>query len=253
MENQVPASILAKIKKLLALANGAKEIGSLAEAEVAAAKASELMREYNIAISDVNLESGIPITSECMDAEEFLKKNEGQWILKLYSTIAYHNFCKVIVRVGYRQKTTGIRIVGEPMNIEMVKFIVDQLANNIRILAKKYWGIYDYEMGDNNPEKETKNTFIRGFYSGAASGIYKKLKDQENATKATEQANNQVGLMVVKHAAVDKWIEENLKIQNGGGPRKLSSDHGYGSGFAAGNKMNINKGLTNERGQKFIS
>lgn len=302
---EIPENILKRIKKLLNLADGAKKVGSIAEAESAALKASELMAEYNLAIHDINLhEDDTPKVGDLiLDHFDLNFKNEGDWVIQLYHVISYFNYCRAINREddlwwvdkknydamcfernrhpngsdswskvnreiykkyytrGWKEKKIKtVRLVGEPMNIEMTKYIVVQLINKVRPLVKDAWKQYDetpfipdyIETDLGYTVKEKKGQFRRGFLMGFVRGVQRKLSDQKKNMEIKQPQLKTMALTLTNK--VDLWVDQNIKFSKGrmrsGGSK---SNDGSTMGYAAGLKTTINKGVgSNQLNQKLL-
>ena len=151
---EIPKNIYEKLQKLLRKADSAKEVGNLAEAEAFANKASEILMEYNLSREQIDLEDKPKVVRDHIPntMKDFLPKNEGRWLVLLYNVIARHNLCRIVTHEDGRK---GLSVMGEKINIEIVRYICDQLEAKIRILVKQAYR--DYR------GLEKKNAFIRGF------------------------------------------------------------------------------------------
>lgn len=247
--SQIPDHILKRLQKLLKLAKGAKEVGSLAEAENAATRANEILLEYNLSTDDVDLEDKPKVgQSKVNDWENkeqerinFMPKNEGKWLIELYFCICKHNLCRGLSNGRY-----NFTILGEPQNIEMVKYIAEQLKHKLRHLARDGWKKYQEQGG-----WDKKNAYIRGFLLGAVEGIDSKLYDQR---WEMEQKNNKItDLIHIKGNAVKEYEEANFKNIGSFKSGKSRAWDGQADGYEAGQKVEINKGLgSNAVNQKLL-
>lgn len=226
--------IIDKIRKLIAKQKSAEQIGSLKEAVIFAAKIQDLLTKYNLEIMDIG------------DAQEKLKmgrvnfnnvinrKNEGKWEPMLYGILANFNYCRVVVHT-INGKALSISMVGTKTNIEMVKFLGDQLQAKIRILEKVDW----VEKGRHGGEKRGK--FKKGFYLGAIKGIEFQLEKQRKAQITVQVKIDTLVVQTDKDLvnAIDKLF----------GPLKDSKEMKFSSGIGAtmgnerGRNININKGI----------
>lgn len=179
-ELNVPINVLAKVQKLLSLADGAKAVGSTAEAENAASKASRLLMEYNISEEEARQfgQTKKAVKEESIDHTKKNGPKEGDWVRHLYSGIAKHNLCQVIIQKGhgkYKIPDTLI-LIGTDTNRELVNYFAEYLVPQIRQLARKSWSEY---MG-----KEKRLSYIRAFLLGCAHGIAHKLAEQQEQMAA---------------------------------------------------------------------
>lgn len=269
----VPDKIIARIQKLNNLKEGAEAVGSLAEAENAAAKMQALLMEYNLTLQDVTkqqVEAKANIVDDWINLSDKQDKRESFWVPKLYGAIARNNLCYVSV------SQHGIRIIGHDHNIRLVLYIAEQMVAKVRIAEKQAWKMHEADTTKPEWAKEKRGTFRRGFFDGAAHGINQRLRrEKEEMGKDT----NPYAIVIVKaEKEVDDWIKEyndRVRKQNAEwkanlseedkarmekeakkrmkamekrkGPKGLSSNQGWRSGYDAGLKMDINKGMENQK------
>ena len=295
----IPEEIFTRLKKLLKSEESFRKTGSVAEAAAFAAKALELMAEYNLSKSDINLEDKSKIGDVTMDYRDIFPKNEGTWVKDLYHTVAYYNYCRAInfvqdlcdlhreeydimrkaaekesednlsykKRIEFKEKwftkTWGhkkvltIRLIGEENNVEITKYIIDQLISKARSLARESWKLYDKEFieqfDDYSSPKEKRGQYIRGFLTGFVSGISTKLsvtterilkEKPQIATMELSLRNN------VEDYYKSKFTDSGKKSKGG----NTKSEHGNIEGFKKGLETQINKGLdTNSLNQKLLN
>lgn len=227
-------TILEKVQKLLRLQHGAEAIGSLHEAELAAQKAQDLLLKYNLELADV---TGF-VKPDANDIRRFDEtgivnpKNEGKWIHSLFSVLCRHNFCRLIVRTSKYMDDYAI-LIGTKDNVEVVKFLADQLSNRIRIAEKNAWKA--------NTSDEKRNAFRRGFFLGAVRGIDQQL---ELKRLADIQANVKVTTLVhVQDNKIKEFIQKEFDNLSKGRSSRVSATNGYAMGKETGRSMNINRGV----------
>jgi len=109
--------ILDKIKKLLALSTSSNPN----EAASAAAKAQALLAQYNLELSQVEAHGG-----EASDygQQDVAVGGVSRWRKTLMLVLARPNFCAVVSYKG----TERVSIVGEPHNLEAVKYLYKYLV-----------------------------------------------------------------------------------------------------------------------------
>jgi hypothetical protein len=243
-QTQIPAEILSKLQKLLTL----RDVSNVqAEIENAAARIQEILLKYNLTMADIS--SKDPKKKETMGRGNFhldglQKKTEANWVFNFLSVICEHNLCAAVLTYSpTKGKHRGtVNIIGTHFNIEMVKFLASQLIPRIKNACKTAWK----EFADKVDEKE--NTFKRGFYRGCVLGIHYKLQAQEEQLK---RENSNMGLMVIKNwgeviKAKDEIFGNNLKENKAGQSGRKQSDSIL-IGYKAGQDMEINKGLGNDK------
>ena len=247
---EVPKSIFEKIKKLLCLAEGARAINSLHEAELATLKAQELLLEYNLSIENINLRDKEPIIKDSVNNWDkpndfkvnFAPKNEGKWIISLYFCICRHNFCR-----GISHKNHDFTILGEKHNTEIVNYICQQLITKLRILAKESYKKYCHE----ERGYENKGSYIRGFFKGAIDGINDKLYSQK--VKIMSENTNINALVLVKNEALKKFEAKEYPKLGIFNPGHNNSYYGKIHGYKTGNNLSINKAIeTSALNQKML-
>lgn len=235
---EVPENILKRLKKLLNMAKGAEEIGSASEAEIFAAKAQQIMAEYNLELSQISLEEDKPkVGKDYLKPEEVNRKNQGKWLFRLYTCICYYNYCKAILTFA----EDSLILVGEPHNVEMVKYIVTQLSERVKPILKNEWAKHRKLPKE---EQEKKGQFIRGYLIGYVHGINYKLHTEKEILHK-KRPEIQTMALVLRDAVV-KFVEEEMKTQTSkfkGKPTK--SQAGYELGYNKGLNTSIDKGLTN--------
>jgi len=227
-------SIKSKIEKLFNKAESAKELGSLAEAEMFMAKAQDILMKYNIDKGDLNLgfEQGNPcIVDKYLNMKDLhgWSKTDGRWLLQLYSYVGRFNFCKVV-----SHGTNLITIIGEPVNVDTIKYMVANIVPKIKQLRGKAWREY------HGPEKT--NSFKRGYYAGAASGIFAKLRDQQEANKV--KFSGLEGIIKLHNVMVDEKTAETFNSLRSAKGRQLSSVSGFNRGHSDSKGISLNKGVS---------
>jgi len=233
-------SIIEKVQKLLELQKGAEAIGSLEEAANAAEKVQRLLIKYNLELADIaeyEPEKKAKVgRAACRDI--YAKKNEGQWIYRLYTVLANHNFCQVILftyRMENGKKNMYVNLIGTRENVTVVKFLSDQLESRIRVLEKKAWENRFFR-------QEKRNAFRRAYFMGACEGINAQLKD---AKVRAMQENVKVTDLVVQ---TDKELADAIKkmfpnLKEGRMSKSLSARMAGMMGYNDGKSMNINRGI----------
>lgn len=131
--NQTPhEALIEKIQKCLALSTSP----NLNEAAAAMEMAQKLMTKYNIELYQVEQHTG-KRNEEIVSNNFDLGVGRGspvKWRQDLIFAIARHNFCRGLAYTG-RQSHGRMTIVGEPHNIEIVKFFYNYLSTTVDRLA----------------------------------------------------------------------------------------------------------------------
>lgn len=235
------SKILAKLKKILELQEGAKAVGNLAEAEAAARRAQTLLLKHNLELADVegyNADKLVIHRIEFDFSDEYVK-TESDWVPKLVGVIARHNLCRVILSYSYedqikKRQPTLYNILGTELNVMAAEYISRQLITKVRYAARKAWSTYT--------GIEKRNTFIRGFLRGAVIGIHAQLEEQRKQDIAVQ--SNALVVVDQHKSAVDRAVQEifgNLKSRKA---NSLSGASGVGEGVKFGKSVNVNRGIT---------
>lgn len=233
-------TIIEKVQKLLELQKGAESIGSLAEAVNAAEKVQTLLLKYNLEMADISAHD--PEQEQKMGRviyqDVYAKKNEGQWIYRLYTVLAKHNLCKIIFtefRDMYGKKNMYVNLIGTKDNVLVVKFLADQLENRIRRLETKAWNEEGRHFG------EKRNAFRRAYFMGACHGIDTQLAEAKRKAMEIPQVNALVLATDIKlRNAVAQFFPY---LRTGRATRSLSAQVGGSLGYRDGKNMAINRGI----------
>ena len=227
-----PENVLELLRKLLAFEEGAHKIGSVHEAEVAAAKIQEILIKYNLDKEKVAGNQNKYVMLR-LKSSDYTSKTEGKWVRMLLSGIATYNFCEVVVMSGGYLDSSEFCLIGTEDNVKMVEFIFNQLRVRIFELSKEAWKRY-YSI-------EKRNTYLRGFLMGAAIGIRNKL--QAEWEKAQKSSESTTALIVTNKAALDEFKHSVFKNLKSKGYSSSSSIDGYLDGKKAGRSIDIHKAI----------
>lgn len=230
----VKEAILEKVKKLMELQKGAEAIDSMEEAANAADKVRRLLLKYNLEMADVHaLEDEDPLGRH--DQKDISpKKNEGQWIFALYTALAKYNLCTTIkIQMSRDALNSYLSIVGMKENVEVVKYLGEQLDVRIRIMEKEAWS-------NKSPYViEKRNTFRRGYFIGAVQGIGSQLREREEAQMESEEAVN--ALVLVNKEQLREAVSKNFGPTRKAKRSSLKGSQGNSMGYKDGKSMNINQ------------
>lgn len=240
----IPEHIKVKLQKLFAFEEGARNIGSLHEAENAALRIQEILMNYNLQREDIKEKSKYKI--KYIELVKYYKKNEGRWIVSLFANISQHNMCDVITQsIPKTHLFDRVLILGEEVNIEIVEYTVEQLIPVLRYLSKDAWKAY------NGPEK--RNAFIRGFLQGAVWGVSARLAAELNHIR-TENVKADA-LVLHEKAKVREFRDEQFPTLGKEKKSSLTAFDGQRAGYKKGKELSIKKGLngdSNALNQKLI-
>lgn len=141
MNETVNDSVIEKIRKLIAHADSARAIGSLAEAEAFGAKVSELLAKHKLEMSDVEfaaVKETDPIARQYVHPREggYRKVAVRQWWREsLGSTIARAHFCRILVY----EKHNGLTFVGRGADRAVAVHLFIVLGRALERLVEREW------------------------------------------------------------------------------------------------------------------
>lgn len=244
--------VIRQIKALLQLSEKQGDAGSIAEAESAAAKATQLMLEYNLEMHQLGGDKS-DIDGVRAKINDRQNKTDGDFVLRMYSCIAQFNFCKVI-HFTNKKDLGSVGIIGTKVNMEMVCYISDQLIERLKILEKQKWKQWEVFTD------QKRNAFRRGYYQGAVDGIQYKLHLQREYEKQqqeiiagerrlaqgfTEGSENSLILFSDKNSQlIQEFIDSQIgELDPARKKRILKAQDAKGLGYRDGKNMDINKGL----------
>jgi hypothetical protein len=227
MEN-VNESILDKMKKLLAKAESAKEIGSLAEAEAFMAKVNELLMLHNLSMFDLHKHAakGTDEFATWGYSERIVYKENlagDQWKRLLLNVICKHNLTWSTIRKS--DKT--LCVYGDMQNVESTVWMFYFLETKLMVLAKQYMNELPKDVRDAN----CRHYHLKNFLIGAVDGLDTKLKKQ------TAESNN--AMVVSNKTALDKFIRAKLPNIKEAKCMRVEAGNGYAEGFEAGSNMSL--------------
>ena len=238
-------TILAKIQKLMRLQESAQAIGSIAEAANAAERVQDLLLKYNLSMAEVEgfEEDESKVIHEIVNASDLnFNHREGKWLTALAGGLSRYNMCRSINTVS-GNKLVKITFIGEPQNLEVVRYLFEILVPRARQLVRQEFNRY------NGLEK--LGTFRRGYLMGFAMGVSTQLRE---AQERQERESAQVTALVrVKSEAVEKKTEELFPYLRSARSSRTSSLDGSMRGYTAGKSTLLNKGVGGRSSKGFIS
>lgn len=235
MENQTSKKILERIRKMMQKAESAKEIGSVAEAEIFSKKVQELLQKYNLSKSDITLEQA----EKEVEHEEMGSRVKGMSGMHLGYNIMHqiciHNWCQAYTYRRERKNPTMI-VVGSPENVEVCKYIYSIVSRAFKEEAARSY------KENKDSILESRLVYMREFIQGAAIGLGAKLKAEKE--RLQKENKNSSALMVINDQAITNYIEQKW----GGTARGRStsyqrSNSARGKGYEFGKNVKINKGV----------
>ena len=185
-----------KIKGLLArnVQNGA----TIAEAEVCLEKAYQLLSQFDLDIEDL-LKDTDPNTQKVIREDVYESGNIAPELWELYCQVAWLFNCEAIKSMkrvaGYKYRKTFIDIIGNPINVEKVKYFMNLFIDMVQQLIKS-----EQITGLRNI-----NSFKRGFYLSTACKAQKIRFEREKQEEQEQQTGT--SLMVLDRQNVEDFIQ----------------------------------------------
>ncbi len=236
-------AIMSKIKKLKAMYEGAKKIGSEGEAQAAAALLNKLLLQYNLSMDELDLSDKPkdPIGHEVISGYEY-KSIGGEWENRLTNVLCRHNLCQSYV---YGSSYKRLLIVGTKENLELVKWMLAMLKERYvafsKVAYKAYKESYDYRY-----TRYSKDRFQRSYLLGCAEGLDAKLNEEREREKKEDVkfATQVTALVVQTDGALKNYVAEQFgKTGHRTGGRTYAGNARQ-QGFAEGKRTELYKPIS---------
>ena len=224
--------ILEKIRKLLRLADtsrGATE----SEAQLALAKAQELMTRHNIDSALLRMERGESGHGFTVDKGKVdLPKTLNPADLMILSLLQGHFNVKTILMPNGRG--TPVDIIGSPADIDFAIYVFQYLRQTFF----RCWN--EFKRVHANPDKAS-------YYRGLRDGLNTALKEaKQRAEESYGSGERQTyGLVLVdQQAAIKQYVDEHYgKLRKRSGARRKMHSGSYTAGESKGRTIQINRPL----------
>ncbi|MBF0565960.1 MAG: DUF2786 domain-containing protein [Nitrospirae bacterium] len=226
MMNTQHNAVIEKVRKLLALSESSNEH----EAALAAEKARELLESYDLSLSDVE-----SVPDAVMDKfYDLSRRSVPRWLYVLIDAVSEHFNCKAIYyRMDYENPTVRVRFIGTETDIEITEYVFTYLRRTVDDMTAR----------QSTPEGHQGRRFKNSFRYGVAEGITLKLEQMRAAHERhmPENLKARAGeLVVVKTAAVDDFIKNNLPPLRTTKSSFSISSTAYNLGVEKGRQVSIN-------------
>ena len=265
-------AITTKLTQIRALAERA---GTLAEAEVAAAKLTDLLTRYNLTLADLDAhaeKAGRRVQSEDLDYQ----KSANKWHGSLLHVLARAHMCRA---VSHPWKNS-VTVVGHAHNLIVVRELYLWLVDEIDRLAKierdrikamplpeepgprpdyiPYGkpGYHDYKMAIRDYHERERpyrdaarlkhdaanrwSAFRHAFRLGAVNGIREALRKAQQQVKDSVTTEQWAIVPVLEKEVAQVYREMFPHTTPGSAPR-MSSSGAYSAGRAAGAGINMHR------------
>lgn len=238
MENK----ILDKLRKLLLHKQSAEEIGSTAEAEAFAIKIQKLLNEYNLSLSDIDLEDRKTniVREKGLDAKS--KGFKGRSSYLVMNVIAKHNWCRAY-STGFAN--TGIMsIIGSKENVEICKYLHSILYPLSVKLGRKEYNDFlknDVSLKLGLIKKPSRGKYLRAFINGFADGLSVKFQEEKNKFKV--EYTGASSLIVCNDKMLAEFEQKEIGKINTFKTKISKVGNANAKGFEAGKNVDITKGI----------
>lgn len=225
-----------QIKALMAKTtqNGCSEEEAMAAAEAV----SRLLNKYELDLTDIELRESTT-SHETVDT----RVKSVTYMDYVVTAIAELMDCKVWVQAG--EGAFGGRVfhfLGLDHDVVVAKYIYS-ICDRAIIFA---WEDHKREIDFTRQPQSKKGKIKDSFQLGMASRLASRLRGMKKKQKEENMATTGRDLVVVKSAIVDEAFAE-LGITLGkarGGNKSINYDSHYQAGSQAGDRVNLNKGVT---------
>lgn len=232
--------VLAKIQKLLSLANSSNEH----EAKLAADKASQLLTKHNLSTQDIK--EGKQYSSIHIDQKRSRRAFHQDLIFSLLMEFFFIEVVqsRKIVRSILGKRTELVAVfIGEEHNVTVAKYVYEFLD---RAFVEAWEGFKKkYEAEGYKGLTKHKKSFFTGFYAGI----------HENLTATRQTAEQEAGLVVVKDPGIKDFMDEMFQDSLSEG-KALTTDANGGvamdEGYSKGKETHIAMGLDSSNESSYI-
>lgn len=192
--------VIAKIRKLLALSESPNEH----EAALAASKARQMMRDYQIGVLEVH-------GTAQAGAEMAIIKDARR--IEYWESWLFSHLARRFDVFGFRSKS-GLQAIGTELDMQLFAYAWDYLTKTIRSLYRSAWKSHKLAMPFPPGSRWQANRFRRAFCFGAAKRIIENL-DAEWAKDQCAHSDSARALVVVKSNLIrQRVLAEGLRFKS---------------------------------------
>jgi len=245
-------NVIQKIQKLLALADKARNT-SEGEASAAASKAQELLDTYNLTMSEVGTDEQKKGDKPKSFDGLFARNTLRQYQTSLFDGLARQFDCVCFIRTQRKwdpekmksKKTKSLCVVGHEADVEVFKWTFEYLLEAIERIYKVEIKAEDLECREEMGRKMTwseRREYRLSYCLGAVHRILERVRGDRE--ERLQKDNKCTAMVLVRKAAVDKWVDENMKLKAGRcSPGERRNAGAYRSGVSAANTISLRKGV----------
>lgn len=242
--NVTQDKLLDKLQKLKNMAEGAKAIGSEAEAQAFADMLQRLLLEHDLSMTDLEferMEQEEPVGDSYVDFKRYdikEKKTRTAWMERLASMVARANFCRILVQAG----SSNFWLVGRREHRAVAEYMIVTLTRAVMDISKHEHSAYSWECY----KRDGNCQAARGFKDAFITAFLLRLFERLEARKQTTGASTDTGLMRINRedAAVENEMKRRKEAKETGRVNGLrvaapSNREGVRRGRQAADKINL--------------
>lgn len=228
--DEVPQSVIDKIRKLQALSEGAAKVNSLAESEAAALAVNKLLTKYNLSLLDI--EKNAPEENEASniirsDYISVMNTFGRQWKEQLLQVLCKFNYCRVII------SSHKVFLLGTDLNTAAVISLYNMLQKAYLHAGKQSYESAKITYKGGKLTQRYMRKYITSYLLGCSIGLNVMLD------KIQSQQCRQLVVFHDKH--INDYIDKNMSIKTVKRPVKKTIDSAYTRGFMKGMTTELNK------------
>lgn len=224
-----------RIQKLIAHQRSAEGMGSVEEAQAFAAKVAELLTQYKLSMTEVELaepDEHDPIGFyfwDPMDHGIASKRKRALWTQRLGSCVAKFHFCRLTYFVG----SNAVNFVGKQSDCEIAAQLYGFLIGAIERECTLQYDRIKVRLYRNGQDRDCLRGWKESFRFGAVQELRSRFVHMRDRVVQTSQQN---ALIRIADGAVAKWYDEakdDGRIGSGSAQDAMGGQPGYNSHGAA--------------------
>ncbi|MBI2569231.1 MAG: DUF2786 domain-containing protein [Candidatus Schekmanbacteria bacterium] len=220
MDSEKLAQIVAKIRKLQALAGSA----NVHEAALAAERMHELLLRYNLSLDLI----GEATSADAYEGRGVILENADEWRRLLINVVATHCYCRAFGAGGNGRR---IYVVGTAADLHVAGALFRFLAAELERLAALER--LTYEQGLAVAQRLALPSWRESFFHGAVAAIHDRLEERRAYLERTEPQCE--ALAIRKDARLNRAVERLVGSPKDAAPAAAEPDlWAYFAGHRAG-------------------
>ncbi len=198
--------IIEKLRKLIAHAKSAREIGNVAEAEAFAEKIQELLDTHNLSMSEIEIETAKSSVNHSHSGLHAI----NQWQQLFCNNLAAINGCRLVLR------GTEITLVGSDVDRLIVIEIYEYFTELAKIFAEN--SLKEFKLTPEYKRKRKKiyhsRRFKHSFLHGFVFALIKRFREKHEAAQRSAEKSQALIFIGNKLAEAERWMENNIQFRN---------------------------------------